>query len=90
MSRGALPIAARRLSSCGRVQPAFRYSTTVGSAPEARIIARVLREVPQAGLWKMVMVMGRVSPVRSQPKTSKGEAQGAGDLSATMKAWHDQ
>ena len=29
----------------------FRYSMTSGSAPLLRIMARVLREVPQAGLW---------------------------------------
>ena len=29
----------------------FRYSTTCGSMPAFRIIAKVLRDVPQAGLW---------------------------------------
>ena len=29
----------------------FRYSITCGSTPALRISARVLRDVPQAGLW---------------------------------------
>ena len=36
------------------VQPALRYSTTFGLAPASVSAARTLREVPQAGLWKMV------------------------------------
>ena len=53
-SRGVLPIWANRAVSCWAVQPAFTYSTTLGSIPLSRIRARVLREVPQFGLWKMV------------------------------------
>jgi hypothetical protein len=33
--------------SCG----VFRYSITVGSSPLLQIHAKVLREVPQSGLW---------------------------------------
>lgn len=48
--RTEMPIAA--MSSCNRcrVGGAFRYSMIWGSSPLWRIIASVLREVPQAGL----------------------------------------
>jgi hypothetical protein len=35
----------------------FKYSMTSGSTPLARTMAKVLREVPHAGLWYMVMGM---------------------------------
>jgi hypothetical protein len=35
---------------CPGVQPAFKYSITVGAHPAASIIAKVLRDVPQARL----------------------------------------
>ena len=38
-------------SSIARLGGVFRYSTTCGSMPALRIIASVLREVPQPGLW---------------------------------------
>ena len=37
--------------SRARLGGVFRYSITSGSSPLRRIIASVLREVPQAGLW---------------------------------------
>jgi hypothetical protein len=36
--------------SIARLGGVFRYSTTCGSTPVLRIIASVLREVPQSGL----------------------------------------
>jgi len=37
--------------SRARVGGSFRYSMTTGSSPLRRIMASVLRDVPQAGLW---------------------------------------
>ena len=50
-SRMGTPARAARSRRVSFVQPAFTYSTTVGSWPAARIMAKVLRDVPQAGLW---------------------------------------
>ena len=50
-SRAGTPIFLKRAVSCGAVQPALRYSTTLGSAPWLRSSSRAAREVPQAGLW---------------------------------------
>src|SRR5436190_5515167 len=66
-SRGPTPIWFRSVFSWALVQPAFTYSTTVGFSPAASIAARVLREVPQAGLWKMVTSMV------VQPRAQSGE-----------------
>jgi hypothetical protein len=49
--RTVSPAAAIIASSSAREGGFFRYSTTVGSMPALRIMASVLREVPQAGLW---------------------------------------
>jgi hypothetical protein len=48
--RGCEPIAASRETNVSRLGGDFRYSIMTGSSPEARIIARTLRAVPQAGL----------------------------------------
>ena len=53
--RTGTPVAAMSSTSFARPGGFFRYSTIIGSTPLLRIIASVLREVPQAGLWKMVM-----------------------------------
>lgn len=45
------PVAAASAQTVSRLGGVFRYSMMVGSIPAARIRARVLREVPQAGLW---------------------------------------
>jgi hypothetical protein len=50
-SRTVIPAAANSPRSCGRVQPSFRYSMTVGSYRAASMILSTLREVPQSGLW---------------------------------------
>jgi hypothetical protein len=38
-------------TSRSRVGGVFRYSMISGSSPLYRIIASVLRDVPQSGLW---------------------------------------
>jgi len=45
------PARAISCSSSARIGGVFRYSITCGSMPALRIIANVLRDVPQAGLW---------------------------------------
>jgi S-(hydroxymethyl)glutathione dehydrogenase/alcohol dehydrogenase len=50
-ARRGSPARAASDFSWASVQPALRYSTTLGSTPLSRSRARVLREVPQAGLW---------------------------------------
>ena len=45
-----MPSAAINSTSRARLGGVFRYSITSGSSPLCRIIASVLREVPQAGL----------------------------------------
>ena len=47
------------------IQPVLRYSTTTGSYPAARIIASVFRDVPQSGLWKIVI--GKL-PIKVTPR----------------------
>ena len=49
--RGVRSAAANSPSNCGRDQPVLRYSMTMGSTPDARIIASTFREVPHSGLW---------------------------------------
>ena len=46
-----MPIAAISSTSFSRDGGVFRYSITSGSSPDCRIMASVLREVPQSGLW---------------------------------------
>ena len=46
-----MPIAAINSKSFSREGGVFRYSITAGSRPLCRIMASVLREVPQFGLW---------------------------------------
>jgi len=48
-SRAEIPILRSSSASLARVGGFFKYSTTTGSAPLWRIIASVLRDVPQAG-----------------------------------------
>jgi hypothetical protein len=43
-------MAAINSTSLSRLGGVFRYSMTVGSSPLWRIMARVLRDVPQSGL----------------------------------------
>ena len=44
-------MAAMSSTSLSREGGVFRYSITSGSLPDWRIMASVLRDVPQAGLW---------------------------------------
>jgi len=50
-ARAPPPIAVISCTNLLRVGGVFKYSITSGSTPLARIIANVLRDVPQAGLW---------------------------------------
>ena len=50
-SRTDTPMRWMRPLSSSRVGGVFRYSMTCGSSPLLRMRARVLRDVPQAGLW---------------------------------------
>ncbi|MNL65569.1 hypothetical protein D3C87_1899160 [compost metagenome] len=50
-SRTVRPASAIIFTSSLRLGGFCRYSMTVGSMPALRIIASVLREVPQAELW---------------------------------------
>src|SRR3954454_11341643 len=50
----------------------LRYSITTGSMPAWRISASVLRDVPHAGLWKMVTLIGPCPPCRDSAGCSCG------------------
>jgi len=50
-ARMVMPMRAMSFSSIERLGGVLRYSVTWGSMPALRIIASVLREVPQSGLW---------------------------------------
>jgi hypothetical protein len=45
------PIRSTSCRTSAREGGVLRYSTTCGSIPALRIMARVLRDVPRAGLW---------------------------------------
>ena len=49
-SRGEMFMEANSSSKYSRVGGVLRYSTTFGCSPEACMIAKVLRDVPQLGL----------------------------------------
>ena len=70
----APPTLAATAASCCASGGVFRYSTTTGSTPVARIIANVLRDVPQAGLCQMVTVM-RLPPAVRRARQAEGLRQ---------------
>jgi hypothetical protein len=50
-ARSVIPAAPTSSMMRSRLGGVLRYSITWGSTPDCRIMASVLREVPQSGLW---------------------------------------